>query len=119
MRRLSVRLVVGFLVLVLLTALAVGLPAIWLMQNQLDRLTRFQIEQAERTAESLYEKGTLELQNYAILTAQRPTLNSLLENNDLPGLTSYLQTLQQGRERRLRARLPQGSGCGGKTGTKA
>ena len=96
MRRLSVRLVVGFLVLVLLTALAVGLPAIWLMQNQLDRQTRSQIEQAQRTAVSLYEKNTLELQNYAILTAQRPTLNSLLAKNDLSALASYLDTLQQG-----------------------
>jgi PAS domain S-box-containing protein len=96
MRRLSVRLVMGFLVLVLLTALAVGLPAIWLIQNQLDRQIRSQIEQGERSAVSLYEKSALELQNYAILTAQRPTLNSLLQENDLSALTSYLDTLQHG-----------------------
>jgi len=96
MRRLSVRLVMGFLVLVLLTALAVGLPAIWLIRDQIDHQISSQIEQGERTAVSLYEKSALELQNYAILTAQRPTLTSLLQKNDLSALTSYLEILQQG-----------------------
>ena len=71
--RLSVRLVGSFLILVLMTALAVGLPAIWLMKGQLDQQAWSLIEQGQRTAVSLYEKRYLELQNYAILTAQRPT----------------------------------------------
>ena len=94
--RLSVRLVTSFLVVVLLTALAVGLPAIWLMINQLDRQAWSQVEQGERTAVSLYEKQFLELQNYAILTAQRPTLQELLDRNDISALTGYLETLGEG-----------------------
>ena len=94
--RLSVRLVGSFLILVLMTALAVGLPAIWLIEGQLDQQAWSQIDQAEGTAVSLYEKRFLELQNYAILTAQRPTLNSLLGANDIQALRSYLLTLQEG-----------------------
>lgn len=94
--RLSVRLVGSYLLLVLMTALAVGLPAIWLMKGQMDQQAWSLIEQAQRTAISLYEKRYLELQNYAILTAQRPTLSALLENGDIPSLHEYLETLQQG-----------------------
>ena len=96
LNRLSVRLVGSFLILVLMTALAVGLPAIWLMKGQLDQQAWSLIEQGERTAVSLYEKRYLELQNYAILTAQRPTLSRLLENEDTSALRDYLATLQQG-----------------------
>lgn len=94
--RLSVRLVGSFLLLVLMTALAVGLPAIWLIKGQLDQQAWSQIEQGEKTAVSLYEKRYLELKNDAILTAQRPTLNSLLEAGDLSALREYLITLQGG-----------------------
>ena len=94
--RLSVRLVGSFLILVLMTALAVGLPAIWLIKGQLDQQAWSQIEQGERTAVSLYQKRYLELQNYAILTAQRPTLNSLLKAGDISALREYLSTLQAG-----------------------
>ena len=94
--RLSVRLIGSFLILVLMTALAVGLPAIWLIKGQLDQQAWSQIEQGERTAVSLYEKRHLELQNYAILTAQRPTLYSLLEAEDSAALRGYLSTLQGG-----------------------
>ena len=94
--RLSVRLVGSFLILVLMTALAVGLPAIWLMKSQLEQQAWSLIEQGERTAVSLYEKRYLELQNYAILTAQRPTLSSLLLEGNTSALREYLETLQEG-----------------------
>ena len=94
--RLSIRLVGSFLLLVLMTALAVGLPAIWLIKGQLDEQAWAQIQQGETTAVSLYEKRHLELQNYAILTAQRPTLKTLLEAEDFQGLGSYLLTLKEG-----------------------
>ncbi len=94
--RLPVQLVFSFLVVVLLTAALVGLPAIWLLQNQLDQQAWAQIEQAERTAISLYEKKAFELENAAHLAIQRPTLNSLLERNELQPLEDYLFTLQSG-----------------------
>ena len=94
--RLPIQLILSFLVVVLLTATLVGLPAIWLLQNQLDQQAWAQVEQAERTAIFLYEKKTFELENAANLTAQRPTLYSLLERMELQPLEVYLHTLQNG-----------------------
>ena len=96
LNRLPVRLIFSFLFVVLLTAILIGLPSIWLLQNQLDQQAWAQVEQAERTALSLYEKKTFELENAANLTAHRPSLYSLLEQNDLQLLDEYLFTLQSG-----------------------
>ncbi|MCD6425837.1 MAG: PAS domain S-box protein [Anaerolineales bacterium] len=94
--RLPVQLIFSFLAVVLLTAILLGLPAIWLLQNQMDQQAWAQVEQAQRTAISLYEKKAFELENAANLTAQRPTLYLLLESNDLQPLEEYLFTLQNG-----------------------
>jgi PAS domain S-box-containing protein len=94
--RLSIHLIFRFIVVVLLTAVLVGLPAIWLLQNQLKHQAWSQVEQGQLTTVSLYEKKYLELKNIAILTAQRPTLQVLLEGEDLTSLDEYLITLQTG-----------------------
>ena len=94
--RLSIHLIFRFIVVVLLTAVLVGLPAIWLLQNQLDHQARSQVDQGQRTTISLYEKKYLELKNIAILTAQRPTLQVLFEREDFAPLDEYLITLQTG-----------------------
>ena len=82
--------------MVLLTAALVGLPAIWLLQNQLDQQAWAQVEQAQRTAISLYEKKYFELENAANLIAQRPTLLDLLDKKDYQALDEYLVILQSG-----------------------
>ncbi|TFG49668.1 MAG: HAMP domain-containing protein [Anaerolineales bacterium] len=94
--KLSTQLILSFFLVVLLAALLVGLPAIWLLQNQLEAQAWAQVNQGEQTAVSLYEKKHVELQNLAILTAQRPTLKTLVERNDLSTLQEYLFTLQRG-----------------------
>ena len=94
--RLPVQLILSFLVVVLITATLVGLPAIWLLQNQLNQQAWAQVEQAERTAISLFEKKALELENNANLASQRPTLRSLLELKDVQTLEEYLYNLQVG-----------------------
>ncbi len=96
LNRLPVQLVFSFLVVVLLTAALVGLPAIWLLQNQLDHQAWAQVEQAQRTAISLYEKKYFELENAANLTAQRPTLLDHLDKKDFQALEEYLVILQSG-----------------------
>ena len=92
--RLSVQLVLSFLAVVLLTSALVGLPGIWLLQEQLDRQIWAQTDQARHSAISLYEKKELELQNTAILIAQRPTLSNLLRVGDETSLADYLIKLQ-------------------------
>ncbi|MEW5985176.1 MAG: ATP-binding protein [Chloroflexota bacterium] len=97
-RSLPVQLIVAFMGLVILTAAAVGLPAIFLIRNQLERQAWAQVEQGRRAAEALYAAEQSELTALATLTAQRPTLQTLLSNGDRATLTSYLGVLQAGAE---------------------
>ena len=82
--------------LVLLTAAAAGVPAIWLIRDQLDRQAWAQVEQGSLAAQALYEAQRNELDHLATLTAQRPTLHELLAQGDLEATQAYLQTLQEG-----------------------
>jgi PAS domain S-box-containing protein len=82
--------------LVLLTAAAAGLPAIWLIQGQLDRQAWAQVEQGSRAAQALYTAQQSELISLATLTAQRPTLGNLLSEGDPVSTEAYLRTLQMG-----------------------
>lgn len=88
--------ITSFIVVVFLTAVTVGVPAILLLQNQLEHQAWSQVEQGQRAVISLYAAKYLEVQSLAILTAQRPTLQSLLAQGDLATLTEYLKTLQSG-----------------------
>jgi signal transduction histidine kinase len=85
---------VVLILVVLLTAFTIGLPAIWILQNQLDRQAWAQVEQGRRSVAALYAFRLQDIQNFAILTAQRPTLSSFI-SADSSGLTAYLQTLQE------------------------
>jgi len=93
---LSVQMIVGFVALVLLTAVAAGLPAIWLIRDQLTRQAWAQVEQGRRAIQALYEARQREMDNLATLASQRPTLRTLLAKQDQAALTAYLHTLQAG-----------------------
>lgn len=96
LRSLSVQMIVSFVALVLLTAVAAGLPAIWLIRGQLDQQAWQQVDHGSRAAQALYDAGQTELDNLATLSAQRPTLGELLEAGSSEELAAYLETLQQG-----------------------
>jgi PAS domain S-box-containing protein len=91
---LPMQMIAAFIAIVLLTAATVGLPAIWLLQNQLDRQAWSQVAQGHHAAMTLYEIQMRELESLATLTAQRPTLRLLLDRSDQAALTDYLITLQ-------------------------
>ncbi len=93
---LRTQLILSFIGLVLLTAAAVGLPAIWLIRTQLERQAWAQVEQGRRAAQSLYIAQQNELTSLARLTAQRPTLRQLLAQGEPAPLAAYLETLQSG-----------------------
>jgi two-component system phosphate regulon sensor histidine kinase PhoR len=96
LRSLSVQMILSFVALVLLTAVAAGLPAIWLIRDQLGHQAWAQVEQGSLAAQALYEARQNELQSLATLTAQRPTLRELIETGEKGTLTAYLETLQEG-----------------------
>lgn len=88
--------ITAFIVVVILTSATVGVPAIWLLQNQLERQAWAQVDQGERVTIVLYASQYKEILNLATLIAQRPTLQELLIKKDVAGLTEYLKTLQSG-----------------------
>ena len=96
LRSLSVQMILSFVALVLLTAVAAGLPATWLLRDQLERQAWAQVEQGSRAAEALYAARLNEITDLATLTAQRPTLRELARKGVQADLQNYLQTLQEG-----------------------
>ena len=93
---LPVQMILSFISVVMLTAAAVGLPALWLISKQLDRQAWSQVDQGQRAALALYEAKQSDMANLAILTAQRPTLRELLIQKNRLELENYLETLRAG-----------------------
>lgn len=92
------QLVLSFIVVVVITAIALGVPSIWLLRDQLNHQAWTQVAQGIRATRALYTAQQSEIKNLASLTAQRPTLHELLVQGDWPALETYLQTLQTGVE---------------------
>lgn len=97
-RRLPVQLVSSFVLLVLFTAVAVGIPAIWLIQSQSENQAWAQVEQGSRSTQALLAALRKEVEGLALLTAQRPALPNLLNQGKSAELEIFLETLQEGTE---------------------
>lgn len=97
-RTLTGQLVTSFVGLVLLTAVAVGLPAIWLIQTQSENQAWAQIDQGSRATQALLTAWQKELSGLALLTAERPALPRLLDQENPAELQTFLSTLQEGTE---------------------
>lgn len=82
--------------LVILTAAAIGIPAIYYLRNQSERFAQLSLEQGGRTALALISQQRSRLGSLALLTAQRPSLHSLLRAGRPQELESYLLELQRG-----------------------
>jgi PAS domain S-box-containing protein len=95
-RSLPVQMISAFVALVILATVTVGVPSITILQRQLDQQARSQLEQGQRAARALYDAQMRELANLATLTAQRPTLHQLLDQQDQAALRDYLETLKSG-----------------------
>ncbi len=93
---LSAQMILSFVALAILTAVAAGLPAIWLIRDQLDRQAWDQVEHGSLAAQALYAAAENELAALATLTAERPTLRELQAVEEQDALASYLRTLQEG-----------------------
>ena len=81
--------------LILLTTIAVGLPAILLIRNQVERQTWARVNQGSHATEALYSAWQRRISDLALLTSQRPTLSQLVSQEQGTALTNYLQTLQE------------------------
>lgn len=86
---------VGFALVAFLTALAIGLPALWLINRQFERQAWAQVAQGIRASQALNADRQSEVRSLSDLTAQRPTIRNLLSSQELQALPEYLGTLQQ------------------------
>ena len=93
---LPVQMILSFIGVVILSVAAVGIPAIWLIRDQLDRHAWSQVDQGRRAALAHYEAKRSEMEDLAHLTAQRPTLIELSEQEKWDALGDYLGTLKTG-----------------------
>lgn len=93
---LPAQLILSFVLVVILTAVTAGLPAIWIIYQQLNQQAWSQVDQGIQATETLYAAKQTELKDLAIVTAQRPTLREYLIDNNLEELRNYLITLQAG-----------------------
>lgn len=93
-RSLSIRLIFSFISVVVLTAVIIGFPVIWLIQAQLDNQAWSQVQQGAQAARALYQAQQKEVSNYAAITSQRPTLRNLLNTREWGTLEDYLTNLQ-------------------------
>ncbi|MGC9398875.1 MAG: ATP-binding protein [Anaerolineae bacterium] len=90
----SVRLQFGFLALALLITVVAVVFVLSLIRRQLDRQAWAQLEQGALVTEALYEAQQRALARWAQLLAERPTLQTLLEQGDGRALTDYLMTFR-------------------------
>lgn len=91
----TAQMILSFIGVVILTAVAVGVPALWLLREQLQYQAWSQVDQGQRAANSLYTAKQSEIESLVILTAQRPTLRELLIRGDPEDLETYLEALKQ------------------------
>ncbi len=91
---LPIQMILSFVALALLTAAAVGLPSHFLMRSQLQHQAHDQVRQGVLATQALYAATQSRMEDLATLTAQRPTLRTLLAAGRQDELLSYLAALQ-------------------------
>lgn len=90
----SVRLLLGFMVLIGLTTLSAGVPAYWLTRSQLERQAWSQVASAQVATQSLLAAEADRLSNQLGLFSERPTLQQLSRSQAADELPLYLQDFQ-------------------------
>lgn len=93
-RGLTAQMVLSFTALVLLTAVAVGLPAIMLIRDQVKQQAWAQVALGSQATEALFLVRANSINDLAALTARRPTLKRLVSQNETAALPDYLQALR-------------------------
>ncbi len=94
--RLATRLIGSFITIVLIATIATGIPAYTLFHNELDQQAWSRLDDARRVTETRLESEKTRLSDLVLLVAQRPTLQLMLQSENLIDLPAYLDELQSG-----------------------
>jgi len=95
-KQFAFQLILFFILFSLGTALAIGIPATVLINQQTENQTQALAHQTNQTTIALFDNQLSRLQNLAYLLSERPTLNEFLsEDIDQQGLNDYLAVFRQ------------------------
>jgi PAS domain S-box-containing protein len=93
-RSLSSRLILGFVAAIIVTTIAAGVPAYWVISGELEREAWARLDDGTRITQTLLDSEKIRLINLATLTSQRPTLRKLLREENKSALMEYVQAYQ-------------------------
>jgi PAS domain S-box-containing protein len=88
---LSSRLILGFVAAIIVTTIAAGVPAYWVISRELEQEAQARLNNGVLITEVLLDAEKTRLVNLASLTSQRPTLRKLLRERDINALVDYIQ----------------------------
>lgn len=94
LNHLAARLITSFVSISLLTTLAAGIPAYWLIARELEQQAWSRVADAQRVTATLLDAEKSRVENLVTLTAQRPTLAALIKRGTPSELTHYIRTLE-------------------------
>jgi PAS domain S-box-containing protein len=89
----TARVTIAYLVAILATTLAAGVPAYSIVSIRLNQQASEQLASGERVANALLQSAAESQSFLARLISQRPTLLRMLSEGDQPGLDAYLRIL--------------------------
>jgi len=92
--RFSTHLITGLIILLVLSLLSAGAPAYWVTRTQLEEQAWSHVADAEKSTRSLLAAEQEQLRNLAILFAERPTLQRILQAQRWAELTPYQHAFQ-------------------------
>jgi PAS domain S-box-containing protein len=91
---LSFRLIAAFLLAILITSVATGLPAYWITRAELENQAWGRVEGGLQITEALMDAEGERLGNLAALAAERPTLRGILLGSEDTSLEAYLTSFR-------------------------
>ena len=98
-KQFAFQLILFFLLFSLGTALAIGIPATLILNQQTKNQTQALAELTSQTTIALFENRLTRLQNQAYLISERPTLNQfLMQGDNQNALNDYLAKFRQNSE---------------------
>jgi len=90
----SSRLIAAFLLVILITSVAAGLPAYWITRGELENQAWGRVEGGLQITEALLSAEGERLGNLAALAAERPTLRGILLGSEDTSLEAYLASFR-------------------------
>ena len=92
-KRFVIQLIFVFVLFTLGSAILLGIPAAWLFVRQTEVQLDALVEQSLQTTVALLDNQIAQIENLAALLAERPTMNQLISDEELPALSHYLENI--------------------------